>query len=145
MISLCFETIIILKVSDGSSLGSRYKAKGGMGTAKVTLAFFLVSGHNVASAKQIYLTKECSAANSALNHLEFSAAAVRSLARDAAAQIEEEVTLDIVQYQKKKQQTGGEEAATKLASKDKYVKEPHEVGEDKFTALKRLMRKLTQI
>ena len=45
------------------------------------------------------------------------------------------MTLDIVQYQKK-QQTGGEEAATKLASKDKYVKEPHEVGEDKFTALK---------
>ena len=134
-----FETIIIiLKVSDGSSLGSRYKAKGGIGTAAITLEWFLVannkSGHDVASAKQIYLSKDCSAANSALDHLEFSAAAVRSLARDAAAQIEEEVTLDIVQYQKKKQQTGGEEAATKLASKDKYVKEPHEVGEDKFTA-----------
>ena len=131
-------------MSDGSSLCSRYN----IGTAKVTLRLFLVannkSGHDVASAKQIYLTKDCSAANSALDHLEFSAAAVRSLARDAAAQIEEEVTLNIVQYQKK-QQTGGEEAATKLASKDKYVKEPHEVGEDKFTALKRLMRKLTQI
>ena len=133
-------------MSDGSSLCSRYN----IGTAKVTLRLFIVannkSGHyDVASAKQIYLSKDCSAANLALDHLEFSAAAVRSLARDAAAQIEEEVTLDIVQYQKKKQQTGGEEAATKLASKDKYVKEPHEVGEDKFTALKRLMWKLTQI
>ena len=140
----------MVKVSDGSSLGSRYKAKGGIGTAKITLEWFVVinnkSGHNVVFAKQIYLTKDCSAANSALDHLEFSAAVVRSLARDAAAQIEEEVTLDIVQYQKQQQQTdGGEEAATKLASKDKYVKEPHEVGEDKFTALKRLMKKLTQI
>ena len=88
----------ILLVSDGSSKGSQWKAKGGLGKAKLTLAWFLVANESnkVVLANQIYLTGYCSLAANSLDHLEFSGAVVRSLGRNGAAQIEEELTSAII-------------------------------------------------
>ena len=78
----------ILLVSDGSSKGSRWKT--GLGKAKLTLAFFLVSDKTgvVATGKQLYLTADCTpAASSELDHWEYTSAMVRSLARSACHQV----------------------------------------------------------
>ena len=132
----------ILLVSDGSSKGSRWKGKGGIGTAKLTLAWFLVHNKSgeVASARQIYLTEDCSPAKASpdLDHLEFSGAAVRSMARNAAAEIEEVLTCDIINWKQNK-------PTEKKALKKKAEHEDHEVGEEKMTLLNKMMKKLTQI
>ena len=78
----------IFLVSDGSSKGSRWKT--GLGKAKLTLAFFLVSDKTgvVATGKQLYLTADCTpAASSELDHWEYTSAMVRSLARSACHQV----------------------------------------------------------
>ena len=78
----------ILLVSDGSSKGSRWKT--GLGKAKLTLAWFLVSDKTgvVATGKQLYLTADCTpAASSELDHWEYASAMVRSLARSACHQV----------------------------------------------------------
>jgi hypothetical protein len=78
----------ILLVSDGSSKGSRWKA--GVGKAKLTLAWFLVSDKTgeVATGNQLYLTADCTpAASSELDHWEYSSAACRTLARSASHQV----------------------------------------------------------
>jgi hypothetical protein len=75
--------------------------------------------------------------------------AVRSMTRNAAAKVEEELTSDIVYI-------GGKIIRSSIVAERKLLRrssvslnktehEEHEVGEDKFTALKRLMKKLTQI
>jgi hypothetical protein len=130
----------ILLVSDGSSKGSRWK--GGTGKAKLTLAWLLVDNKSdrVALGRQIYLTEDCSpAADSNLDHLEFSSAKVRSMARDAAAQIEEECTSAIIDWKSQPK------PMAEVAPKKKKIHEEHEVGEERFTVIQRLLKNLTQI
>ena len=76
----------VLLVSDGASKGSRWKT--GLGKAKLTLAWFLVSDTGVvATGKQLYLTADCTPAASSEMDWEYTSAMVRSLARSACHQV----------------------------------------------------------
>lgn len=136
----------VLLVSDGSSKGSRWL--GGVGSAKLTLAWFLVSNSSsgeVATGKQIYLTEDSSpAASSGLDHWEISSAIVRSMARNASTQIVEEVASEIISW---KQQGEGsmKEVNQEPAMTKEKAHEEHDVGEDKFSLLQRVMKGLTQV
>eukprot|EP00562_Extubocellulus_spinifer_P032646 CAMPEP_0178727148 /NCGR_PEP_ID=MMETSP0699-20121125/27706_1 /TAXON_ID=265572 /ORGANISM="Extubocellulus spinifer, Strain CCMP396" /LENGTH=260 /DNA_ID=CAMNT_0020378837 /DNA_START=12 /DNA_END=794 /DNA_ORIENTATION=- len=137
----------ILLVSDGSSKGSRWL--GGVGSAKLTLAWFLVSNCSsgeVATGKQIYLTEDSSpAASSGLDHWEISSAIVRSMARNASTQIVEEVASEIVSWKQQQGEGSMKEVHQEPAVTKEKEHEEHDVGEDKFSLLQRVMKGLTQV
>mmetsp|Transcript_2512 Transcript_2512/g.3672 ORF Transcript_2512/g.3672 Transcript_2512/m.3672 type:complete len:254 (+) Transcript_2512:705-1466(+) len=104
-----FEGVIcveVLLVSDGSSLGRRFSAKNGVGTAKLTVAYCLQSAKSgkVAAANQLHVREDCAPGKDDISYWEYCSAVVRSMARKVAGDIAEEVTSDMVSWKMQKKE-----------------------------------------
>jgi len=90
----------VLLLSDGSSLGHRWMAEKGTGKAKLTLAYCLqATGGDVAMANQLYATEDCApGSKDELCFREYTAAIIRTMARNLAGDIAEEVSNAILQW-----------------------------------------------
>lgn len=89
----------VLLLSDGSSLGHRWMAEKGVGEAKLTLAYCLQSSSGeIAMANQLYATEDCAEGSKDVSFREYSAALVRSMARNLAGDIAEEVFNAIMRW-----------------------------------------------
>mmetsp|Transcript_35795 Transcript_35795/g.73196 ORF Transcript_35795/g.73196 Transcript_35795/m.73196 type:complete len:216 (-) Transcript_35795:162-809(-) len=90
----------IVLVSDGTSSGHRWMAEHGVGKAKLTLVYCLQSARTgeIAMANQLYACEDCEAGSKDICFREYSAAVVRTLARNLAGDIAEEVTNEIIHW-----------------------------------------------
>ena len=89
----------VLLLSDGSSLGHRWMAEHGVGEAKLTLAYCLQSSSGeVAMANQLYAKEDCTPGSKDVCFREYTAAVLRTMARNLAGDIAEEVTNEIMHW-----------------------------------------------